>query len=192
MQISIGSEVQKIMSEGEVVLYSTQWSRLSLIGWNILAMSIFLMGLIFLANVGTHAAGMWSVVIAQIVSLGTILQWQKQFVVVTDNRLVYLDGTSAKSIPLNKIEHVKQSRGSLIVRAGTVFNTMNLKVPDAAALGEALERARMNPKLARLTAEPMDKSTENTAKTGNRRPLTPLDIVIFATIIFDIVVWRFL
>lgn len=88
--------------------------------------------------------GIGAGLIAAISCVLAYLSWQKRSAVVTTRNVIFFAGLTkaVRAIPLEHINQVTVAPGSVTVRTGSIFNTLLLNVPDAAALADKIEQAR--------------------------------------------------
>lgn len=177
-------DLSQVLTAGETPQYSTRWSKWMLVGWNLLALPPCLLGLLFITNPELRSTGIACLIVAFFISGGALLVWQKRLVVVTNQRVIYLAGHSeaVRAMPLDRIDRVKQGLGTVELRAGSIFNTMRMMVPNAAALANAIEGARagvlVNPKGEAGTAFAPQAAGKVAGKGRQRKPMTRSQVVV--------------
>jgi hypothetical protein len=140
-QLNIGMQ----LNPGERVLYQAQWSKIGPITG-----SVIFMGAPVVMDFGLLTSGQFKafLILTAILALifGLIYSaYKAKLVLVTNERIIFrrgIDGKDFALIPLDKIETVQVSNPNVKVRAGTVFNSINLSVAEPHKLAEAIERAR--------------------------------------------------
>ncbi|VDC27479.1 hypothetical protein [Pseudogemmobacter humi] len=161
------TDFSKILGEGEIVRFTIRWSKTYLFWMNLLAALFYLMAFGGLAEPSTRGAGLGFLGFAIFISVMAHQAWRMRLVIITDQRLVFWAGltNSITAIPLNKIESVERSPGLVLVRAGSLLNTLRLSVPDAPALESAIEAARAGIPHREAAAAPVDELAVQTDKT---------------------------
>lgn len=173
MSASEASDFGDIRGQGETLLYITRWSKLPLVGWNLLAAPFYLAGVTLLLDASVRDKGFIALVIAVLISGLACAAWIGRSVIVSNRRVIYHAALSksVSAVPLDKIVGVERSPGVVVVRAGSIFTTLTLWVPDAPALESAIEAARAG---APHQPGPTGPSrTTNTLKDVFSRPSEP-------------------
>ena len=146
MVSSEASDFAHILGADERLEYTTRWSKLPLVGWNLFAVPIGLLGVAMLFDPTVRDIGYAFAAIAAFTSASAYAAWAGRVVIVTNRRIIYLASFTkfSSSVPLDKIEQVQQSTGRVAVRTGLAQNKLTLSVPNAEALAAAIEAARAN------------------------------------------------
>jgi hypothetical protein len=146
MVASEASDFAHILGVDERLEYTTRWSKLPLIGWNLFAVPIGLLGVAMLFDPTVRGIGFAFAATAAFISASAYAAWAGRAVIVTNRRIIYLTPFTKSSsfVPLDKIEHIRQATGKVTVRTGAAQTKLTLSVPDAESLAAAIEAARAN------------------------------------------------
>ena len=134
------------LAQGEKILHVSRWSKFGMVV-QILLLSLPLasVSLLLLAEGGdvVGVGGLFGL-FAVVTYFLTYLSWQKRLAVVTTRNVLFIAGLSntLRTIPLEQINQVTTSPGLMTVRSGSIMNTLILRVADAEAMAEVIERAR--------------------------------------------------
>lgn len=183
-----------LLGEGEVPLYVTRWSLVPLVCWNLLAAPLYFLGVPMLFDASVRGPAFVLLAIALLITGLAYASWVGRTVIVSNRRLVYHAAftRSVNAAPLDKIELVTSSPGSVVVRTGTVFNKITMFVPDAEALAAAIERARANLSVEVVTPEtaafvPLRAPVRATADTKHKAT-SQADVIVGSVVFFFILI----
>lgn len=134
------------LTQGEKILHVSRWARFGMVV-QILLLSLPLasVSLLLFAEGGDVAGvGVLFGLLAIVIYFLTYLSWQKRLAVVTTHNVLFVAGLSktVRTIPLEQIDQVTVEPGLVTVRAGSIMNTLILRVADAEALADQIGRAR--------------------------------------------------
>jgi|AACY02.16.fsa_nt_gi hypothetical protein len=134
------------LSEGERIIHVSRWSKASMIAQMLLvALPLAVVTLVLMVEGGpVLGVGVLFAILALAAYAVAYLSWNKRRAILTTKQVIFFAGLSdtTKSVPLERIEQVTSSTGSVSIRSGSVFNTLTLNVPDAEALTAKIESAR--------------------------------------------------
>lgn len=136
------------LAQGEKILHVSRWSKFGMVvQFVFLFLPLASVSLLLLAE-GGDVVGVG--VLFGLFAVGTYcltyLSWQKRLAVVTTRNVLFIAGLSktVRTIPLEQIDQVTVEPGLVTVRAGSIMNTLILRVADAEALAEQIGRARQS------------------------------------------------
>lgn len=134
------------LSDGERIIHVSRWSKAGMIAQMLLvALPLAVVALVLIVEGGSVlGVGVLFAIFALAAYAVSYQSWNKRRAILTTKQVIFFAGLSdtTKSIPLERIEQVTSSAGSVSIRAGSVFNTLVLNVPDAEALTTKIENAR--------------------------------------------------
>lgn len=134
------------LSDGERIIHLSRWSKAGMIAQMLLvALPLAVVALVLIVEGGSVlGVGVLFAIFALAAYAVAYQSWNKRRAILTTKQVIFFAGLSdtTKSVPLEHIEQVTSSTGSVSIRAGSVFNTLVLNVPDAEALTTKIENAR--------------------------------------------------
>lgn len=134
------------LSEGERIIHVSRWSKTGMIVHMLLISSPLAAIALTIFSNGGDIVGVGGLFMAfALASYGLSYQsWNKRRAILTTKQVIFFAGLSetVKSVPLERIEQVTSSPGSVSIRSGSIFNTLMLYVPNAGALAAKIEEAR--------------------------------------------------
>lgn len=134
------------LAQGEKILHVSRWSKFGMVA-QVLFLSLPLAStslLLFAEGGELLGVGVLFGLFAVITYFLTYISWQKRLAVVTTRNIMFVAGLSktVRTIPLEQIDQVTVEPGLVTVRAGSIMNTLILRVADAEAMADEIERAR--------------------------------------------------
>lgn len=134
------------LTQGEKVLHTSRWSKGGMVAQILLlSLPLAVISLLLLAEGGeVWGVGVLFGLLAVANYFGAYSSWQKRLAVVTTRNVMFVAGLSktVRTIPLEQIDQVTVEPGLVTVRAGSIMNTLILRVADAEAMADEIERAR--------------------------------------------------
>jgi energy-converting hydrogenase Eha subunit G len=134
------------LSDGERIIHVSRWSKAGMIAQMLLvALPLAVVALVLIFEGGSvPGVGVLFAIFALAAYAVAYQSWNKRRAILTTKQVIFFAGLSdtTKRVPLERIEQVSNSTGSVSIRSGSVFNTLTLNVPDAEALTAKIESAR--------------------------------------------------
>lgn len=135
------------LSDGERIIHVSRWSKAGMIAQMLLvALPLAVVALALIVEGGSVlGVGVLFAFFALAAYAVAYQSWNKRRAILTTKQVIFFAGLSdtTKRVPLERIEQVTSSSGSVSIRSGSVFNTLTLNVPDAEALTAKIESARV-------------------------------------------------
>jgi len=143
-------EVMSFLNENEEIIHVSRESRIIPVMKIIfvsLPLSLFIWLWFFSATVWWKTIP----VILVFLILFPYASWKKRYVILTENQVIFIYGLSqtVKKVPLERIEQVTISSGSISIRSGSsVFNALEMFVSDPEELAAKIEQVRARSRMS--------------------------------------------